>query len=730
MKTRIQYISMMLTALLTLSITACKDTDSMTAGEWDANADYANIFFEKTSESQEFAPTDPTTYAVTVKRRNTAGALTVKFKELENTDDVFTVDEAVFPDGQESTTFNVNFPTAAIGETYRLKLTTDDPNLVSSYSDDIVYQLSIIRVLWNNTYTTGAEAGNPVAFYYKTDELGNYVLDDNGDKEKVEGFALYTEDFAGPIFSGDNLTYPVQIQERDDQPGVYRMVNPYSTNYPYNDTSTEIGKEWHGGEVPPEDIIDLDNNYYIVIDATDPEKVFMNPSIFDLGFDWGYGMFSVVHLGGNYHMQAVSAEEAGDDAMAEEMEAKAEPYYGKLANGVITFPANAFYVAMANYGGGDWNFYGNGNGKFKLVLNPDLSPYVASVTSADFTWEDVFEGVFNSEKYDDSWAAKLQVGTCVNTTDGADARWTKENGQAYRIVAPYAEGYDLYFSVLNDEVNIPNGLELQPLGISSLGEDVYAKIDAGKSSFSERVISLNITFTNEDGSKNFGTTDEVLSYITWTQVGTGDYTYWFFGDYDEETDTAIPLVDEGYALEVRDDKQDTYRLTEWGYGVDFVFTWDKETNNVSVAIQYTGYSESGNGGDWYVMDIPTFQSEIYEAYPYEIEKCYFDPETSTFVFNLAYFGTEGFMDIEQETFKVTFSETGEVKSIKRVKSMKTPAFKHAKKMSHKANVQNLPLMFKRQKASSSVARQKSNARRKSMKLQRIANSHLSIKLER
>ena len=41
---------------------------------------------------------------------------------------------------------------------------------------------------------------------------------------------------------------------------------------------------------------------------------------------------------------------------------------GTLVDGVITFPEKAFYMAMADYNSGNWSFYGNVNGAFKLVL--------------------------------------------------------------------------------------------------------------------------------------------------------------------------------------------------------------------------------------------------------------------------------------------------------------------------------------------------------------------------
>lgn len=134
------------------------------------------------------------------------------------------------------------------------------------------------------------------------------------------GIGLYTDDLITGVFNVGPETYEVEVYTATGIDGVYYLKNAYTTLYPYNEP----------GDYVTDDVM-------FTIDASDPNEVFL--PVQDLGMDWGYGMFSV---------------------------ATVAP--GTLANGVITFPARSFYIAMADYNGGAWSFYGNPNGAFRLVL--------------------------------------------------------------------------------------------------------------------------------------------------------------------------------------------------------------------------------------------------------------------------------------------------------------------------------------------------------------------------
>lgn len=561
--------------LAAAAFTACgeQDAEDYEGGATDALATYGTIYFPTTSYTVELEPTDPTTYEIPLSRVDSTSALTVPIVVLGN--DTITASDAQFAAGQATTTITLNFPNAVVGTPYKVNISAEGASYLTPCS------FTITRVKWN-------DAG----FYY--DESG----------QKVEGYADYTDDLLTTFYGIDNTTHPVKLQERDDKPGYFRLVNPYGAGYYYNE----------------EGDYDADNDYYILIDATNPDQVYI-PERCRQGTDYGYGQFIVFSYAG-YWLEKGDAD-------------KAASYYGTYANGKITFPAGGLLFGMANYNSGGL-YSSNNNGAFCVVVDPDQNPYTTEITSNDFEWESVFTGSFTSGLLGNESSATLMKGTCTNTTDSCDVAFYEEYGTAYRIESPYAEGYPIYFAVdSTGAVNSP--VTMQATGIQALGVDVYATINAKQSSFSERIITLNITFTNSDGTITYGTTDEILSNITWTQVSTGTYTYLadMWGD---------GAVDTNLALLKRDDKDDTYKITNWLMGVDYTFTWDKATNLVEVSDQYCGYTHSSYG-DVYVVELCQYASSTSD-----MPSSYYDPDEQTFHFYVIYYVSAGYFAYGEETF--------------------------------------------------------------------------------
>lgn len=160
----------------------------------------------------------------------------------------------------------------------------------------------------------------------------SYKTEKNPEVFKSLGKATYTDDIVGPLFSKSPVTYEVEIEESVENPGKYRLVNPYGEVFPHNKPGA-----W-----------DDSQTYYMVIDATDPDAVVIPQQA--LGVDWGYGMMGVWCMVENYLAQGAPASYV-------------EPYYGKLKDGVITFPAKSLIVLDD-----DGAYYANGNGAFKVVL--------------------------------------------------------------------------------------------------------------------------------------------------------------------------------------------------------------------------------------------------------------------------------------------------------------------------------------------------------------------------
>lgn len=476
-----------------ISFTACSDDKvDYERGTWDANENYADIYFAESSKTVELDPVDPLTTTIEVFRRvqheytyakdslgndsitsdtivTSLPKLSLKLDVVSNTDSVFEVGDAVFAEGDTVAIVTIKFPKAEVGVPYTLDLQVTGADYVSLYSEAPATKLTVTRVKWN-------DAG--------------FYLDENGNK--VEGMCMFTDDYVTGFFGVDNVSYPVKVQERADKPGYFRLINVYHEDYPYNDPG-----DW-----------DTSKDYYIYIDATNPKQVYI-PHYCETGMSWSYGQFLISSMAGYY--------------IAKDQAEKANDYFGTYANGKITFPKSALLIAMTGYNSG--SFYNcNDAGLFTVVLDPTKNPYRADIKK-DFDYELDYEGKFTSEQYATISRAQLFVGKANNTTDDCDSVFAATYGTPYCLKSPYAEGYDLYFAVKDGEVKIPEGYELQATGDKAAGADIYAKIST-MSKFDEEKAELVITFQNEDGSVVYGTSNEVLEHVTYTkEMFLGSFTY-------------------------------------------------------------------------------------------------------------------------------------------------------------------------------------------------------------
>ena len=149
------------------------------------------------------------------------------------------------------------------------------------------------------------------------------------------GMATYTDDIMTPFMEEpQNYTYPVEVRENKDQPGLFRVINPF---------------EFFGADTSKE--------YYIEIDATDPEGVWIEGT-WEVGLDIGAGPMSITSMA---WYQASAAGAAKEDV-------KAAGLCGIYADGVITFPVDGLLSVM-----GGKAYYGNRNGAFKLDMT-DMKP--------------------------------------------------------------------------------------------------------------------------------------------------------------------------------------------------------------------------------------------------------------------------------------------------------------------------------------------------------------------
>lgn len=311
-------------ALLLLSagalLTACENGDDWTPGE-PVSKDCPLVYFQTQNldllgSSITLEPEEPTSLTFNVMRENTNGALNVPYTLYG--DDVFQASEISFADGVNTTTLTIDFPTAQIGKTYSFSLALD-PAYVSPYTKSPTsIDLELLRARWITLNE-------------------NTTIDYYG--QQLTGYCWYTDDILVSLFEEDPITYPVKVQVREDTidanypdgpnglAGIYRMVNPYGENHPYNDP----------GDYRPYDV-------YVMLDATDPDSVILDYQ--EMGVNWGYGWMEFMDYG-TY--------------------ANSPSYHGWIEDGAIYFAVEDIVIFDD-----DGAYLGNPNGAFELIINQEI----------------------------------------------------------------------------------------------------------------------------------------------------------------------------------------------------------------------------------------------------------------------------------------------------------------------------------------------------------------------
>ena len=600
MKNLFKYAYSLLAGALVLTVASCSDEYEYEGrGTWDATGDYANIYFGTTDSVIELDPTEATTATLKVKRKNTAGALVVPFKVTKNTDDVFEVGTAAFADGADEAEFTVNFPTAEVGTPYTLQLTLDDPALVSKYSTDVTYTLNLTRVKWNS--------------------LGMGTI--------AEGFYL-------------GYSAEVEIQQRDDKPAVFRLIKPLD-------------------DILAQDLVDYPEDAPCMNGLQPDKLVFTVLSPGDVVSEDVYN--GPVTVKGNdlvdyntYHLGFTSSSYGEPVKCYHPKSMKSTADEGSWSyNRVLSYQADGKTPGQVQFapfyymdGVGGWNNT-QSNG-IVVITFPGYTPlYTASIEEGDFAWEKVFEGAFISEKLGTTTeGVALYKGVAKEDVEAANPgcydRFAEMYGTPYLIASPYAEGNNIIFGVLDGEVKVIEGFESQNLGFQAVGEDVYGVIGAGGSTFTDAVISLKITFQNKKGDIEYGTAVETLANLSWSEVGTGVYTYGVealsqnAGSFYEGTEDAT--------LYQCNELPEQYILKPWAQSEEGLkFTLSAKDGKIRF-YQYTGEAFQ-DYGDVYFIDIEAYNPS-YTQYLGE-----YNEETKTYEFCGAYYipGAGGF-GLISETF--------------------------------------------------------------------------------
>ncbi len=292
-----------------LFFAGCSDDETYAAGEQE-NPDCYGVYFPSQANiaDLELDPADEPALSFTVRRTKSEGEITVPVTiSSAQGDEIFDATEIEFADGQEETTFVISFPDTEIGTTYTCEVNVDDPLYASTYTERSTgFSFSVTRVKWvlvtgPNGETTGKWRDEFITEFYG---LGDEGETPNAEKD-------------------------VEIYERADKPGYYRISNIYDADY----IRTLFGKLYSDTLPVPTDII---------IDAT---KNATDADVAGVVSDKTGVYFPAQSMGFQYTSQfnedfwIVSyCKENYPTASASD--------YGEIKDGILTFPDGAILLTL------------------------------------------------------------------------------------------------------------------------------------------------------------------------------------------------------------------------------------------------------------------------------------------------------------------------------------------------------------------------------------------------
>lgn len=488
------------------AFTACKDEDDQRP---IIPVEGPQVFFSSELPETVELSKNSNSFSIPVTRVDSVGALTVPVTAVLPDGSIFTVPTSVtFADGQK---------------TADLVITYNPDDVVYGEYSDLTVQIGDEKVttpFGQNAFTFSAGATAWVSM----------------------GTGTYRDDLFTAWYDIDNQVYEVEIEKNIVEEGMYRIVNPYGENYPYNDPG-----DW-----------DTSKDYYMVIDATDPDYVWIPE--FHTGVDWGKGEMWFLSF-----VQYLLDQGNKLDVI----KANAPQYFGTLKDGVITLPEPQSMVA----GRGDEGYwYANINGMFAIALpGARIADYAVEYEYVgrfiDTTGQYYVEGVpslggdivsakaalVTAETLEEVYAAIVagEYDEAVDVTDG----------EAFRL--PFDETGTYYVLIVGfDEEGNPVG-------------ELASKVDA-------------VIETGEEPETQ------------WEALYVGDYYYDLLSNPKENKFE----IDEGLTLYRDAENHSHYQIAPWGNQCTLEFILNEDNSITIPAGQPTGIS--GAHGELYVTDIQTY----------------------------------------------------------------------------------------------------------------------------
>lgn len=305
MKNILRFSYMVLVSLVAFAISSCTSDYDYTGAPKVAN----EVYFSNTQQSKIELSKSNSSFVVTLHRVETKGELTVLLNYTPDEGSIFSVPNHVtFADGEAEAPITITY------NPEDLQYGTYNGGTISVANED-----------YDTTYGIGSftfEAG------------ATEWMDINTNKST----GAFRDDAISSLLGIEPPTFDVKIQKSVVEEGKYRILNPY--------------KAWADEYAEKNEATYDDADHYWIINATDPDYVYMEPC--ETGVDLGIGAVTATSFVANYLSQGVTLDK---------IKAAKPELFGKLEKGVITMPAKSLLLIM-----GEKMYYGGTNGLFSVAL--------------------------------------------------------------------------------------------------------------------------------------------------------------------------------------------------------------------------------------------------------------------------------------------------------------------------------------------------------------------------
>ena len=305
MKNILRFSYMVLVSLVAFAISSCTSDYDYTGAPKVAN----EVYFSNTQQSKIELSKSNSSFVVTLHRVETKGELTVLLNYTPDEGSIFSVPNHVtFADGEAEAPITITY------NPEDLQYGTYNGGTISVANED-----------YDTTYGIGT-------FTFKAG--ATEWMDINTNKS----IGAFRDDAISTLLGIEPPTFDVKIQKSVVEEGKYRILNPY--------------KAWADEYAEKNEATYDDADHYWIINATDPDYVYMEPC--ETGVDLGLGAVTATSFVANYLSQGVTLDK---------IKAAKPKLFGKLEKGVITMPAKSLLLLM-----GDKGYYGGTNGLFSVAL--------------------------------------------------------------------------------------------------------------------------------------------------------------------------------------------------------------------------------------------------------------------------------------------------------------------------------------------------------------------------